>query len=119
MSITATTTVTETELRIAEGGPADTWVSDDLVVVECPADYDPTLITAEDIVEDPAITLLTMNSERTDTCRCCGTEVAWTFDLDDPMTGGWDTYRPTDGAGLITCDDCYDDATGYIHEDHG
>lgn len=57
MTKTATTTVTSAQLVEAQGG----WSimpGSDLVAVECPEDYDPALITAEDIIHDPAITAL-------------------------------------------------------------
>ena len=56
MTKTATTTVTSAQLVEAQGG----WSimpGSDLVTVECPEDYDPALITAEDIIHDPAITV--------------------------------------------------------------
>lgn len=51
----AVTNVTDGELDIAQGAPADTLDSGLRVIVECPASYDPAEITAEDIVHDPAI----------------------------------------------------------------
>lgn len=49
-------------------------------------------------------TTTTTTTNHTDNCRGCGTEVTWTDEAD----------RPTDAAGLIACNDCYDDTTGYI-----
>lgn len=57
-----------------------------------------------------------MTATHTDTCRCCGTTVTWPHDPTEG--GGRHTNMPADGNGLVTCDDCYDDATGYIHQEH-
>lgn len=52
---TATTTITRSQLAEAEGGYLPTGDTT-LVTVECPTDYDPALITADDIIHDGAIT---------------------------------------------------------------
>src|SRR5690606_14788336 len=55
-TITATTVTTE-ELVTAQGGIVQIG-GDEIVWVECPADYDPEAITAEDIIYDPEITVV-------------------------------------------------------------
>ncbi len=57
MTKTAATNVTSGELIEAQGGWS-TMPGSEVVTVECPDDYDPALITAEDIIHDPAVTAL-------------------------------------------------------------
>ena len=49
------------------------------------------------------ITEITATNTDQDTCRYCGTTVTWSEAAN----------MPTDGNGMICCDGCYNEATGY------
>lgn len=108
----AATTAEERLVNLVDGGAMDIAsidvraIKSALGVNRVPADFERTVGRKLDSIQEQAEELAAKSVVEvalSSTCRYCGTTVTWSGEAN----------MPTDGNGMICCDGCYNEATGY------